>query len=329
MNKEELKTIDVFGKAETPIMHDTRNVDSAARYDTAAKTLLANKSLLAVILKRTVTELSQFNLDAIESYIEGDVQISEKPLYNAEKIVGRGTESKVLGEGSVYFDIAFNVIVPTTKERIKLIINVEAQNDFNPGYDLVTRGIFYCARQISAQLGQEFDTEHYNGMKKVYSIWICFKATGRFSNTITKLSLKPEYIFGNAPIKEKAYDKIGLVMVYLNKEMLSHDNLIDNLNTLFSTDKLPLDSRRQALINMGIKVTKELQKEVSDMMSRADEIMEKGRVEGREEGIFHMISLLKKMNASNKRILIVLKEECKISEEQAQEYLDKYDATHK
>ena len=225
MNKEELKTIDVFGKAETPIMHDTRNVDSAARYDTAAKTLLANKSLLAVILKRTVTELSQFNLDAIESYIEGDVQISEKPLYNAEKIVGRGTESKVLGEGSVYFDIAFNVIVPTTKERIKLIINVEAQNDFNPGYDLVTRGIFYCARQISAQLGQEFDTEHYNGMKKVYSIWICFKATGRFSNTITKLSLKPEYIFGNAPIKEKAYDKIGLVMVYLNKEMLSHDNL--------------------------------------------------------------------------------------------------------
>ena len=98
MNKEELKTIDVFGKAETSVMRDARNADSAARYDAAAKTLLANKSLLAVILKRTVTELSQFNLDAIESYIEGDVQISEKPLYNAENIVGRGTESKVLGE---------------------------------------------------------------------------------------------------------------------------------------------------------------------------------------------------------------------------------------
>lgn len=39
MNKEELKTIDVFGEAETSVMRDARNADSAARYDAAAKTL--------------------------------------------------------------------------------------------------------------------------------------------------------------------------------------------------------------------------------------------------------------------------------------------------
>ena len=83
---------------------------------------------------------------------------------------------------------------------------------------------------------------------------------------------------------------------------------------LFSIDKLPLKNYHTLVKEKG---------------GNYYEIMEKGRVEGREEGIFHMISLLKKMNASNKRILIVLKEECKISEEQAQEYLDKYDATHK
>ena len=42
------------------------------------------------------------------------------------------------------------------KERIKLIINVEGQKKFDPGYDIVTRGIFYCARMLSAQKDTEF-----------------------------------------------------------------------------------------------------------------------------------------------------------------------------
>ncbi|OUP84952.1 hypothetical protein B5F07_06840 [Lachnoclostridium sp. An169] len=42
------------------------------------------------------------------------------------------------------------------KRQIKLIINVEAQKDFHPGYSLMTRGIFYGARMISAQKGTEF-----------------------------------------------------------------------------------------------------------------------------------------------------------------------------
>ena len=40
------------------------------------------------------------------------------------------------------FDIRFTVIAPGTGEEIKLIINLEAQNDYNPGYPLLKRGVF-------------------------------------------------------------------------------------------------------------------------------------------------------------------------------------------
>ena len=41
--------------------------------------------------------------------------------------------------------------MPARKQRIKLIINVEAQKEFRPGYSLITRGIFYGARILSSQ----------------------------------------------------------------------------------------------------------------------------------------------------------------------------------
>lgn len=60
--------------------------------------------------------------------------------------------------------------------RVKLIINVEGQNDFYPGYDIVTRGIFYTAQLISSQLETEFTGSNYGDIKKVYSIWICLNS---------------------------------------------------------------------------------------------------------------------------------------------------------
>ena len=70
--------------------------------------------------------------------------------------------------GKVTYDIRFYVLTPDEK-HVKIIMNLEAQLKFNPGYDLVTRGVFYCARMLSAQYGTEFTTQDYDGLKKVYS----------------------------------------------------------------------------------------------------------------------------------------------------------------
>lgn len=76
-------------------------------------------------------------------------------------------------EGIVTYDIRFLATAPVSGELIRLIINIEAQNDFYPGYPLIKRGIYYCSRMISAQYGTEFTKSHYEDIKKVYSIWIC------------------------------------------------------------------------------------------------------------------------------------------------------------
>lgn len=69
---------------------------------------------------------------------------------------GMDTGDKSVHEGNFTYDIRFRAIAPASGEQIALIINLEAQNDFYPGYPLIKRGIYYCCRMISSQYGREF-----------------------------------------------------------------------------------------------------------------------------------------------------------------------------
>lgn len=59
----------------------------------------------------------------------------------------------------MFYDVRFDAIAPKSadsaeqEEVIRLIINVEAQTKFKPGYPLTKRAIYYCSRMISAQHG--------------------------------------------------------------------------------------------------------------------------------------------------------------------------------
>ncbi len=85
--------------------------------------------------------------DIADKYIEGRPQISAVPVLPDEGnpvIHGMVTEDKSRHEGTVTYDVRFGAVVPGSGERIRLIVNVEAQNDFCPGYPLLKRGIYYC-----------------------------------------------------------------------------------------------------------------------------------------------------------------------------------------
>lgn len=103
-------------------------------------------------------EFATVDIFDIEKCIEGSIEVGTVPiepgLTNLGTITGSTTENAVPNEGKVTFDIRFFVILPDGN-RTKVIINVEAQKDNSPGYDIVTRAIFYCARLLSAQLDQE------------------------------------------------------------------------------------------------------------------------------------------------------------------------------
>ena len=160
-------------------------------YDESCKNILANKIILAWIMKSCMKEYKDCSIcDIADHYIEGTPEISQREVHRDEapasdpgKIRGENTEDKAVNEGTVRYDIMFRAILPQGQEKIELIINIEAQKDFYPGYPLIKRGIYYGCRMISSQYGTIFTNSHYEKIQKVYSIWICFNPPEKRKNS--------------------------------------------------------------------------------------------------------------------------------------------------
>ena len=143
----------------TALASDIEMENLFIQYDKSIKKVLANKPILARILKFTVQELSILSLQQIENCIDGNsVMIGQtfvEPGLSNPKIINKQLEDDISGEGRIVYDLRFEVNLPDG-EKTKIIINVEAQRKSNPGYSIVNRGIFYIARLLSAQLNTEF-----------------------------------------------------------------------------------------------------------------------------------------------------------------------------
>jgi hypothetical protein len=200
----------------TNVAHVVDIAEEKARYDAEVKNVLSDKYILAWIMSRIVKEFQGMSIDAIMLCIEGEPLVSKvyvSPGKTNESIIGRDTQDKVPKEGEARFDILFHAITPS-KERIKIIINVEAQNNFYPGYDLVTRGIYYGARLISSQKEREFTGDNFDDIEKVYSIWICMNAPKYLQNTITEYSIVQNKLYGDYS-RPARYDLLSVVMLCL------------------------------------------------------------------------------------------------------------------
>ena len=101
------------------------------KYDTVCKKVLSQKPILAKILKSCVSEYKDYDMKFIEEQcIEGNTvsfNTGVNPDESYPHITGDDTVDKLEREGTVYYDIRFNTLVPGTDEYIKLIINIEAQ----------------------------------------------------------------------------------------------------------------------------------------------------------------------------------------------------------
>ena len=138
--------------------------EQKALYDAACKRLLSEKEILAWIMKSCLEEYRDCGVKEIaERYIEGTPQVGEEPVHPDEvpRIHGMSNEDSTIREGTVVYDVRFTAMAPSTGEPIRLIINLEAQNSYYPGYPIVTRALYYCCRLISSQYGREFTHGRY------------------------------------------------------------------------------------------------------------------------------------------------------------------------
>lgn len=259
-----------------------------ASYDEACKKLLANRIILAWIMKSCLEEYRDMDVNEIaDKYIEGKPQIARIAVHpdemagRGEQIKGDKTEDSTITEGTVTFDIRFRALIPGTGEYAGLFINVEAQNDFYPGYPIIKRGIYYCSRLISSQYGVEFTNAHYERIKKVSSIWICINPPGYRKNTINRYTIQEENLIGNVLEKKENYDLMTAVIICLgNSENDNYTGILKLLDVLLSSEKEPAEKKKILQDDFDIKMTRELEREVSELCNLSKDVEEKGIKKG-------------------------------------------------
>ena len=316
---------------ETTMAQGLHITDENAGYDAACKRVLSEKAILARIMKACLEEYKNCDVNDIAGkYIEGQPQVSEVPVLPDESgsvISGMDTEDKSIREGSVTYDIRFRAVVPGTEEQIGLIINVEAQNDFYPGYPIITRGVYYCCRIISSQYGREFTGSHYERIKKVYSIWICMNPPKYRKNSITRYRLVEEQLVGEAvePVEPvENYDLLSIVMLCLGGPGGgNYEGVLRMLDVLLSNETSEAEKRKILQDDYGIQMTQTMEQEVSIMCNLSKGVEEKGIAKGMAAGIANGIlaaikSLVKNMGISAEQAMSVLE----IPEAERQNYRD-------
>lgn len=269
-----------------------RNLDLAQakiQYDEQCKKVLGDKNVLSWILQRTVREYAGMNREEIMKCIEGEPEIGSRRVNpgetNASQITGMANEDKVNEEGTIFYDIRFFARIPKSREKIRLIINVEAQKKYHTGYSLTTRGVFYGARMISAQLGTEFEIPEYDKIKKVYSIWICMNAPQYIGNAISEYKLEKTDLIPGIPDRRKEYDKLSVVMVCLNTKKETEDQFLGMLQTLFNTELAEKEKKERLEQEYEIQMENGFGKELSLMCNLSDTVEERGIQKGIEKGI--------------------------------------------
>lgn len=89
---------------ETILAKNIIRAGENAAYDAACKRLLANKIILAWIMKNCIKEYDNLDVNEIaEHYIEGDPQIARTALHpdEGEQIRGSNTEDHTISEGFI------------------------------------------------------------------------------------------------------------------------------------------------------------------------------------------------------------------------------------
>ncbi len=267
-----------------------------ASYDASCKRLLSNKTILAWIIKSCIKEYEACEIEYIakhcleENSMVGQAAVHPDEVFCGEQIRGSAQQDTSAQEGTITYDIKVCAWLPGTeegKERGRLFLDIEAQNDFHPGYPVVTRGIYYVGRMISAQYGTEFTHSRYGDLKKVYSIWICSNPPVGRRRTMNTYGITEKCLAGAVKEPENHYD---LLEVLLSPYMRAGEKI-----------KILKDE-------FSIVMERKFEEEVREMCDLSIGVAEWGMEQGIKEGICTAIkNLMSTTNWSAEQAMEALK----------------------
>ena len=286
----------------TEIANAVNAAGDKAQYDTRVKRLLAQKSILAHILVKTVVEFKGMKPEDVVTYIEGEPSISVVPvepgLANMEKtdatgqrIVGLNTENAEINEGLVRFDIIFYVRMPSvddTKNGLsQIIVNIEAQKDEPTEYKILNRAIFYVSRLISSQKERDFVNTNYDDIKQVFSIWICMNMD---DNSLSHIHLTKDEMLKPCTWKGNL-DLLNIVLIGITNEIPEHDEKYEMhrlIGALLSSELKEQEKLDIIEHEYNIPISQEFREDVRIMCNLSTGIEERATEKTSEKFILNM-----------------------------------------
>ena len=280
----------------TEIANAVNAAGDKAQYDTRVKRLLAQKSILAHILVKTVDEFKGMKSEDVVKYIEGEPSISVVPvepgLANMEKtdatgqrIVGLNTENTEINEGLVRFDIIFYVRMKNGLSQI--IVNIEAQKDEPTEYKILNRAIFYVSRLISSQKERDFVNTNYDDIKQVFSIWICMNMD---DNSLSHIHLTKDEML--KPYNWKGnLDLLNIVLIGITNEIPEHDEKYEMhrlIGALLSSELKEQEKLDIIEHEYNIPISQEFREDVRIMCNLSSGIEERATEKTSEKFILNM-----------------------------------------
>ena len=291
-------------------------------YDHLCKMIIGNEEVLSKIIKVVVDEAKHLSIEEIRRLIKG-VHIGDRIVNPHFHLVDK--EGFIKDEGMVYYDILCYIDVPQKDgKKIRVYLNVEIQNNLYPGYSIITRGQAYIARMLSSQWGREYDDKNYDGMKKVYSLWIMPKAPKIKDGHMNVYETNERIVCGTTAEEKEVYDKGVILVIYLNKE---HDlnkkyEVYDELLTplmVFLNNVLDYKGKQIIIEEYGFD-TERIESEVKDMCNLGESIALEARNEGisqginqgkqierKEKNIEHVRSVMNELDCSYQRAMDILR----------------------
>lgn len=280
----------------TEIANAVNAAGDKAQYDTHVKRLLAQKSILAHILVKTVDEFKGMKPEDVVKYIEGEPSISVVPvepgLSNMEKtdaagqrIVGLNTENAEINEGLVRFDIIFYVRMKNGLSQI--IVNIEAQKDEPTEYKILNRAIFYVSRLISSQKERDFVNTNYDDIKQVFSIWICMNMD---DNSLSHIHLTKDELLKPCNWKGNL-DLLNIVLIGITNEIPEHDEKYEMhrlIGALLSSELKEQEKLDIIEHEYNIPISQEFREDVRIMCNLSTGIEEKATEKTSEKFILNM-----------------------------------------
>ncbi len=280
----------------TEIANAVNAAGDKAQYDTHVKRLLAQKSILAHILVKTVDEFKGMRPEDVVKYIEGEPGISVVPvepgLANMEKtdaagqrIVGLNTENAEINEGLVRFDIIFYVRMKNGLSQI--IVNIEAQKDEPTEYKILNRAIFYVSRLISSQKERDFVNTNYDDIKQVFSIWICMNMD---DNSLSHIHLTKDELLKPCNWKGNL-DLLNIVLIGITNEIPEHDEKYEMhrlIGALLSSELKEQEKLDIIEHEYNIPISKEFREDVRIMCNLSTGIEERATEKTSEKFILNM-----------------------------------------